>query len=245
MKNITLFLIFVLFWSLGLNIHLFNKSEKNNAVNETLHDSILTDEGISWTYQNVSSGNVESINMETFLSNDDLIVSDVFNQLDWNLFMLMTDEFEKIKNKEDFTNFYTKYNWVYYLLWISKLKNKILWDTYFDWIFKMNSLNNREDFNKKLDDFFLDIQNGNSIEPTEKDGDFDIKFFTNTLPLTEGLEACNILKEADKYFTDIVSCKDKIYFYRANDENKYCDKIIDQFKKRICNDFLEYQKNNK
>lgn len=34
---------------------------------------------------------------------------------------------------------------------------------------------------------------------------------------------------------------DDNYFYRATKENKYCEKIIDPYKVRLCNDFLDYQ----
>jgi hypothetical protein len=66
--------------------------------------------------------------------------------------------------------------------------------------------------------------------------------FFSTIELNEALEWCTTLSKTEKYFSNINSCKNKIYFYRATNENKYCNKISDDYKKTVCNDFLEYQK---
>jgi hypothetical protein len=100
----------------------------------------------------------------------------------------------------------------------------------------------KQDFLELLEEFFDKVILGDSIIPTKDNIDFDINVFFSTLELNEALKWCTKLSEVDEYFSNIDSCKDKIYFYRATKQNKYCERITDDYKKTICKDFLEYQK---
>jgi hypothetical protein len=64
--------------------------------------------------------------------------------------------------------------------------------------------------------------------------------FFSTIELNEGLEWCTTLASTDEYYSNVKSCEDKIYFYRSTVENNYCDEISDDYKKTMCNDFLEF-----
>jgi len=225
-------IIIILIISIWINIYFLNSINNNSSLKN--NEGTLIEKISNWKIISNKS------KLKEFLGDKNLVITSVFDNIDENLFKLMDDEFEKVKDKETFITFFNKYKWVYYLIGITKLKDNLKWDKYFEGIFRMKNIKSISD-KEKISNFFETIVEWWDIIPTRQDWDFDIKFFFNTLNIDEWLKTCLILRENNEYFSDVNSCKDKIYFYRATNKNKYCDKISDKFKVRICKDFLAYQ----
>ena len=225
-------IIIILIISIWINIYFLNSINNNS--------SLKNDKGT--LIEKISKWNVsyDKIKLKDFLDDKNLAITSVFDNIEENLFKLMDDEFEKVKDKETFVTFFNKYGWVYYLIGITKLKDNLKWNKFFDYLFKMKNIKSISD-KEKVSNLFETIVEWWNIIPTKQDWDFDIKFFFNTLNIDEWLKTCLILRENSEYLYDVNSCKDNIYFYRATNKNKYCDKISDKFKVRVCKDFLIYQ----
>lgn len=231
-KNIIFFLIFILIISIGINLYFLNSKKSDSFVeNKQTNLEIKSDDSFK----------SDKIELKDFLNDDNLTLPNFYSRLEWNLFNLMNNEFKKVNNLDSFKKFDKKYESINYLIWIAKLKDKTLWDKYFDFIFKKLKLNDRVSYDNKLDTLFEKIKKWENIVFDENELDFDIQYYFNTDSIDLSLSRCNNLKNINSSFSNIDSCKDKIYFYRANKKNHFCDKISDKFKMRICKDFLKYQ----
>jgi len=231
-KSIIFLLFFILIISIWINLYFLN-SKKNDYFIEN-------------KYNNLNAKSKDNdIKLNKPLNDDNLKLSNNYLKVEWNLFSLMNDEYKKINTVDDFENFSNKYDRLSYLIWISRIQNKEIWDKFFDLSFKYMNLDNREWYDNKLNAFFLKIKNWDLIIPDIDDLDFDLQFFINTQSINNSLDNCDKYKNKNYYFSSIDFCKNNIYFYKSTKDNNLCDKITDKFKVRLCKDFLIYEESIK
>jgi len=168
-----------------------------------------------------------------------------------NIFQIMYDSFLDVENLEEFELFTSEF-WTFRILnGIAKLHDKVLWDKY--WSLQYDSLRSSgeiqggslSDIKNPLDDFYDVMANDWEIVPTSDNIGVDINVFFSTVAINDALDWCTKLSESEDYFSDIESCHDKIYFYRATEDNGYCESISDDYKKKLCTDFLTFSQEEK
>lgn len=175
-----------------------------------------------------------------------------------NLFEESYNLFKKNQSYEEYNNWYNIF-WNELFLWfLIKLRDvesfKKFWLYKYEYYFNENdedfindmkkkSIKNSDDFSNYMLKYFDSLINSKITKLSDIDYEWwDIFISFNNLNISDAMEACKILKEkfSDKYLNDSNSCEDKIYNFRATSKNKYCEKISDPYKVRLCNDFLKY-----
>ena len=250
-KKLSFLLVILLFISTWINFYFFNSWNKDKI---EFSNDISTEKTIN---KNEKNNVLKKISINEFINNDNLILPEVYDKMDSNLFKLMNNEFVKVNNVKSFIKFDNKYGWIYYLVWVIKWKDKKKWDKY--WWFsyekhifekdvyflgdiKKNWIKDKKGFIKLLEKEFNRINIWISHLNKEELW-MDINVYFNSLSLNSALKNCTYLRDTfyEKYRNDKYSCEDKIYFYRATKDNHFCNKIVDKFKSRVCKDFLLYQ----
>lgn len=237
-SNVLLFVFIFLLLSVWLNFYLFSKISNNNS--EDLNNNRVLANSTIYLPQN----------LQTELWNENI------NSI--NIFQKSLEEFEKINNYWDFEKWDNVYGTDLFLWFIIKNKDKNLYKKYFKYLYekyfsindlefindmKKFSIQNSDDFSNYMLEYFDLLINSKITKLSEIDYEWwDIFISFNNLNISDAIESCKILKEkfSDKYLNDSNSCEDKIYNFRANSENKYCEKIFDPYKARLCSDFLKY-----
>ncbi len=171
-----------------------------------------------------------------------------------NISNVLINNFDKLKDLKDFTDFDKEFDSSLMITLSLKLNNLKYWKKY--WLFKYDYYIQEKDeyflediwqfWDKPKEGYLLVLRwefdriNKWIKKVSIEDLGIDLRVYYNELPLKEALLKCVDLRKefGQEYKWDIHSCEDKIYFYRATIENKYCEKITDKFKVRVCKDFL-------
>ncbi len=176
-----------------------------------------------------------------------------------NLVRLMYFQFQRIQSAEQFEDFLDEFSSDFLFSAIIKNNSRELWEKYWSYTYDYyvsiwdeylaNDMknyiegdeNSKDAFLRLMNVKFIEFRNGLTTSLTEKDLGMDINVYFNSLPLEEALNNCVLIKDFKQEYSNIASCEDKIYFFRATSENKFCDKISTDYKKSICEDFLLFQ----
>lgn len=199
----------------------------------------------TWIWEGLN----EIITLELVQNNEDIKFTDFYNIVKQkegiNIFDVMYTAFLDVTDIDSFWLFVNEYSSFRIVNGIVKLEDKELWDKYWEFQYWLliqdgNLDVTTDEFSQQLDALFLSISSWNDIIPTMENIWVDMNVFFSTIELNEGLEWCTTLASTDEYYSNVKSCEDKIYFYRSTVENNYCDEISDDYKKTMCNDFLEF-----
>lgn len=154
-----------------------------------------------------------------------------------NSYIIMYKEFLSVETLEDFSTFLEVYNLYNILPFTLKTRDKQSWDKYWVLFYELNKETIEEDY----DTSFFDILYTQIVswEPFEFQKEIDLTVFFSNSPLEVALNQCEILRSTDEYYSELSSCQDKIYLYRANSENNFCENIQDTFRKQLCVDSLK------
>lgn len=179
-----------------------------------------------------------------------------------NTFSVVLEVFYEIKNLEDFTHFRRNFppEWIY--ISAVKLKNISLWRDMFFWIFQYHEIYDRsffkrmwevqiqtkDDFLKNIESIYYSILNwwldydpelDMSVTFSKKDIAYVIKNYCSN----SAIEICN--SKLNIHPTERRWTINKVLFYRATKENKYTEKMFDDYmewrnSKRLAQDFIKY-----
>lgn len=209
--------------------------------------------------------NDDYVTLSWVLENDGLSFQNYYNIVDWNekinSFETMFNSFKSIKTQDDFEKFQKEFSKDFLFWFLIKMWDKnnwnIFWSYYFEELYKSGDkefLESIKDFwatkEEKKKEFLSLLLNMFEEFPKIKelsndDLSIDLKVYFNDLSLEKALDNCKKISEISSTYSDINSCKDKIYNYKATKENWYCDKITDNYKKTLCEDFLKFEENLK
>lgn len=227
------FLLFII--SILLNLYFLNLLNKN----KTEETFVIKDNNI--TKNNFSPEQVLT------LDNGSIVL---------NTFKDSYEEFLKLNSYNDYKNWYNKF-WndlfIWFLIKLNDLDSyKKFWlyqyeyyiskkNAYFLKNMQEKNISNGNEFVDSMSIYFSKIKDIKKLSEVNYEGDIFVIY--NSLSIQDALIACEKLKN-DKpleYWNDSNSCEDKAYIFRATKENKYCEKVSDTYKTKLCNDFLNYQ----
>lgn len=158
-----------------------------------------------------------------------------------NLWEEMNSAFKDVNNLEQFIQFDRKYNSIYYFILLVKSWDKENSWKYLQFLLQDKNVNLNSEEKEYVDNFFENVFAKKEIIPNSEDWDFDFSYYFSTLPFEDAINQCKTLAWYVSYPNfSLESCEEKITLYRATKENKYCEKISDSYKAKLCNDFLDY-----
>ena len=175
---------------------------------------------------------------------------------------ILLKELNNIKTIKDIKNFFNSYDVLILIILSIKIDNHSIWFKSWIYIYKLqqydnyisffenlknNWINNYNDFIKFIDILYYKIKE-NKLEFNIWN---DLSLVFSNKPLEDLICICKKINihsnKETKEFTQ-ETCIEAIYFYRANEKNRLCEKIyFNQMMKSICKDTLLYlkQKNDK
>lgn len=242
--NFSILIIILLLLSIWFNIYFLNK--------EVNHNSNTPTESVTSIATNNDLPPLPTELIETIWIDK---ISEV------NIFEKTYNEFKKIQNFEDFKKWRDTYSQKTLLVTFVKMQDLASWEKYYAFLydyytevewwdfgedFKNDTSFNRssdpkENFILYMKEFYDSLNSGNKIVATKDniENDLNLSFASNDFNELELL--CDYREKNMDSSMDKNSCMDDNYLYRATKENKYCEKISDPYKVRLCTDFLNYQ----
>lgn len=241
-NHIILIFVILLLISIWLNIYFLNKWYNHQENQWIINNNIF-----SWNIS-VVPNNLKEIIWENNLENI-------------NIFQKTYDEFNNIKNFEDFKKWREIYSQKFFLVSLVKLRDYNSWQKYYNflydyyidvewWDFGKDFGNDanfqkhtdpKENFELYMKEFYEKIVSWEQIIATKDNinNDLNLSFASNDFSDLESL--CEYREKNLDASMEAKSCMDDNYFYRVTKENGYCEKISDPYKIRLCYDFLNYQ----
>ena len=175
-----------------------------------------------------------------------------------NIYETISDSFKKLDSLEEFLIFKKNFLSDPFFITLLREEDKKWWNKFWELTYEQKASNkngvfvkmftkilweefNEKDFSAYMAQTYDDLLKGkNSI--SDEDMQLDLNVYFNTLDLAQALEKCDELIKTNPYYFYPDTCKGKIYFYRATTQNWYCDKISEDYKKAICNDYINFDK---
>jgi len=181
------------------------------------------------------------------------IVNNVNNNI--NNYDNILFKFNKVNNLDDFTSILDKYSGDVLSVIIFKENTNILYKKYFSYVFDYylkkddkqiltfikNNWGKVEDTRNKFIDFISSKKITNITKQVSlEDLELDYIVYFNNISLKDALYNCKRLIWIKPEYDNTLFCENKIYFYRANKVNNYCNNIIkDTLMKDVCYDSLK------
>lgn len=256
-KNISITVWLILIISLWLNLfflkeHFSTKKINNNIVVDNIDvNQSNTWQVVVWTWKT-------SFSLDYILSSDQVDFREEFKNIEEevNTYDIILSSLRWINTLSDYIDLLDEYSDDLIQLVVFKNRDIELYKKY--WSIKFDKYleekdedileyisKNWGDVNKAKQEILnLILNNFSNVstmtsELTEEELQVDLNVYFNSLDLEKALLNCDKIKWIKLYYDDVNICKNKIYFYRANNKNKFCENIVENdFMKKVCEDSL-------
>ncbi len=252
------FLMFLLIFSILLNIYFFVWKKKDNDINLSSKSNLVS----VWpNLNNKKNSEIKTSNkkQKEILLKEALKGKKNFSyfvnkiQEKYNLVNIIIKEFREVKNRGEYFRLRKKFWWDQLLYTFIKIRNIELADKYMNYylwsdehknlgkIENIRDKNKRNlmisDFNKILKEYYKKWY-FNELWYINPNWEYD--YFRLSLMNYSLYKKIKICKEWFKKEDDFNSCRRVVIYMVANKKNGYCSMLIGNYYKKWCNDTLDY-----